>query len=223
MNQDSTHLSEPNGDDTKSPFSPNSEVSTHPALWQAAQSEAALDSLGPKHAEVKQFTQLYLAAQPSLRAFLSTIVRDPAAVEDCLQETCIVLWKKRDPSWDIEDFRRLAFTCARFKGLSWLKKNKPNLKTYLSPDITKKLSMKVAEHEQRNANRLTTRLDAMRHCLDLLSDKQREIIQARYESDQADALAKIASRMNRSMDAIYKQLERIRTSLRKCIQNQLSS
>lgn len=183
----------------------------------------ALDVFTPENAEVKKFTESYLAVLPSLRAFLFTIVRDPSAVEDCLQEACIVLWKKRNPDWTLEDFRKVAFTCARFKGLNWLKKNKPNLKTPLSPELTKQLSLKMAEQELRNKNNLTNRLEAMRNCLDRLSDTQRKIIQARYESDQADALANISTSLGRSMDAIYKQLERTRTALRKCIQQQLSS
>lgn len=219
MKHRTTQYGDPDDDSSLSPAS----VDSPSHLYPASNSEAALELFTPENSEVRQFTQLYLAVQPALRAFLSTIVRDSSAVEDCLQEACIVLWNKRDPDWSTEDFRKVAFTCARFKGLNWLKKNKPNLKTALSPELTKQLSMKMAEQELRNKTNLTNRLDAMRNCLDRLSDTQRKIIQARYESEKADALTKVSANLGRSMDAIYKQLERIRTALRKCIQQQLSS
>jgi DNA-directed RNA polymerase specialized sigma24 family protein len=66
------------------------------------------------------------------------------------------------------------------------------------------------------------RLDALQLCLDGLDPMQRELLDARYEKDGAGkSVADIAEERACKMEALYKRLERIRTSLQSCIMKRL--
>ncbi|NWK55016.1 sigma-70 family RNA polymerase sigma factor [Verrucomicrobiaceae bacterium N1E253] len=164
------------------------------------------------------FTKHYLATMTSLRAYLGSFLRDHAAVEDCLQETCLVLWNKRQPHWSEEDFRKVAFTSARFKALSWLKKNKPAKHLSLSPELSERLAVLAAQADDSGDDHRSDRTEALRVCMDGLPERQRALIEARYDANQENALQKLSKQQNRTMAAIYKQLERIRTALRQCVE-----
>ncbi len=166
----------------------------------------------------RKFTALYLESRVALRAYLHVFLRDEAAIDDCLQETAVVVWQRVQPDWTAEDFRRVAFTCARFKALGWLKKNKPSTLMFSEPEIVAKLAERVMVEAGSNADRTEQRITALRHCIDRLAPEQREIIHARYDPMADRSLADLADRKSRGMASLYKQLERLRTLLRECVE-----
>ena len=115
----------------------------------------------------------------------------------------------------------MAFTCARFKALSWLKKHKPAKHLNLSPELSERLAQKAAEASDVSAGHQFDRIEALRACIAGLPEKQREMIKARYEDADPEELARVAERQNKKMNAIYKQLERTRSALKKCVEKKL--
>lgn len=172
--------------------------------------------------EAAIFTEYYLETRPSLRAYLTSFIHNHAAVEDCLQETCLVLWKKKEAHWTLEDFRKVAFTCARFKALSWLKKNKPASHLSFSPEIAQKLALKAAETVGADGDTQSERMEALLKCLETLPEEQRHLIEVRYDPAESEDLVQMAKKKNRTLSALYKQLERTRTALRNCVKMQLT-
>ena len=173
--------------------------------------------------EVTVFTQYYVATRASLRAYLATLLKDDAACEDCMQEAVLVMWKKREAQWELEDFRKLAFTCARFKALSWLKKNKPKNHLNLSPELSEKLAQKAANSADTAPEGRVERVNALRACVEDLPPKQKEMIKARYESSGSGELAALAKKSESKMSAIYKKLERTRAALRQCVESKMKA
>ena len=88
----------------------------------------------------ERFSSMLIEVRPTLSAYLRTILRDSGAIEDCLQEASVTIWQHFQQNWDLEDFRRYSFTCARFKALSWLKKNKPSTVVFLNPEVAEQIS-----------------------------------------------------------------------------------
>lgn len=173
--------------------------------------------------DARKFTQYYLESRASLRAYLFTLLRDQNAVEDCLQEACIVVWERKQADWTLEDFRKVAFTCARFKALSWLKKHKPASHLSLSPEMSSILAKKSAEIKFHQDTGLQDRMEAMRSCVNSLSERQQRILNTRYaEAHSQTSLSELAKSLNTSTSAIYKQLERMRSALKECISNKLT-
>lgn len=176
---------------------------------------------GNQGVDVELFTKFYLATRASLRGYLGTMLHSEAACEDCMQEAILVVWDKCRDDWQIEDFRKVAFTAARFKALSWLKKHKPARHLNLSPELSEKLSQKAAELSSAPVDHQIDRIQALRLCIEALPEGQRELVKVRYEESNPEALAAIAEKQNRNMNAVYKQLERIRTALRKCVERKV--
>jgi len=173
--------------------------------------------------DARKFTSYYLESRSSLRAYLSTLLREQNAVEDCLQEACIVVWEKKQADWTLEDFRKVAFTCARYKALSWLKKHKPDSHLTLSPEMSSILAKKSAEIKFHQDTGLQDRMEAMRSCISALSERQQRILNTRYgEAQTQTSLTLLAKSLNTSVSAIYKQLERMRSVLKDCISNKLT-
>ena len=73
--------------------------------------------------------------------------------------------------------------------------------------------------EQPSLERDTALTQALDKCLQKLSEDQRELVRLRYFS--GETLKQVAARMNRSPDAVYKQIQRIREALQQCISKRL--
>lgn len=174
-----------------------------------------------EHARIARFTGYFSELQPVLSAFLVTRTGgDPSAAGDCLQEVAMVLWKKHDASWNPEDFRRYAFRCADIEVRSyWRKCRRLGRRiVYLAPDVIQALGNETLEQIAADPVPGRRRLEALRLCLAQLDPAQRELLDARYEKAGAGkGVADIAKERGCKMEALYKRLERIHTSLQGCI------
>jgi RNA polymerase sigma factor (sigma-70 family) len=176
---------------------------------------------GDDQAKIARFTGYFADLRPVLLAFLVTRTGgDPSAAGDCLQEVAVVLWKKHDSGWSSEDFRRYAFRCADIEARSYRRKchRQGRRIVYLAPDVIQSLGNET--QEQITADPVTSRrrLDALRLCLEGLDPAQRELLDARYEKEGVGkSVADLAKERGCKMEALYKRLERIRTSLQGCI------
>ncbi|MEY4243643.1 MAG: polymerase sigma factor SigL [Verrucomicrobiota bacterium] len=175
--------------------------------------------------KITRFTDYFSEIRPVLSAFLVTRTGgDPSAAGDCLQEVAVVLWKKHDANWTLEDFRRYAFRCADIEARSYRRKCHRQGKRiiYLAPDVVQALGNEAQEQIAADLVPSRRRLDALQLCLNELDPIQRELLDARYEKDGVGkSVADIAEERGCKMEALYKRLERIRTSLQSCIVKRL--
>ena len=180
---------------------------------------------GDDQARIARFTDYFAELRQMLSAFLVTRTGgDPSAAGDCLQEVAVVLWKKHEPGWSAEDFRRYAFRCADIEARSYRRKchRLGKRMVYLAPDVIQSLGNETQELIAADPVPSRSRLDALRLCLDGLDPVQRELLDARYEKDgMGKSVADLAKERSCKMEALYKRLERIRTSLQACILKRL--
>ncbi|WP_018970230.1 sigma-70 family RNA polymerase sigma factor [Rubritalea marina] len=170
-----------------------------------------LEKLGEED-RVRRYTEYYLETRPALKAYLHAYLgANDAAIEDCIQETGIVVWNKWDEAWDLDGFQKFSYVTARFKALSWLKKHKPAKHMTLSPSVMDGLAERSSEMGRDD------RLESLKYCMENLSPEHRQVLEARYEKESSKALSQLAAKMGRSVDAVYKQLERLRTILKDCV------
>ncbi len=83
------------------------------------------------------------------------------------------------------------------------------------------LDLLDAELELRNTANMALRADALHTCLDGLSEKSREIIRMRYFEGLRGK--RVAEKLGRKPDAVYKALQRIYVTLAQCIQKKLAA
>lgn len=181
-----------------------------PTLGRYAEG-SGIDELG-ENDKVRRYTEYYLETRPRLKAYLSSFLgANESAIEDCIQEAGLVVWNKWDGEWDLDAFQKFSFVTGRFKALSWLKKHKPAKQLMLSPTVMESLAEKSLELQRDE------RLDKLKQCMEQLKPEHRQILEARYEDQSSKAVNALAKAMGRSVDAVYKQLERLRTVLRDCV------
>ena len=83
------------------------------------------------------------------------------------------------------------------------------------------LDLVDADLESRDTSDMPLRADALRRCLDGLSDTSRETIRMRYFEGLRGT--QVAERLGRKPEAVYKALQRIYVTLAQCIQRKLAA
>ena len=214
-------ISAPSGPAESSPLQKPLRQETTLHRDQTAASGLSIDG----RTKVERFTAYLTELRPVLSAFLVTKNGgDASAAADCLQGVAVVLWKKHDANWNMEDFRRYAFRCADIEARSHRRKSHRlgQRIVYLASDVIEALGQETQEEIDADPVPHRQRLDALRLCLDGLDPMQRELLDARYEKDgQGKTIAELAEERGYKMDALYKRLERLRTFLQSCVSKRL--
>ena len=166
----------------------------------------------PSHIEIiRQIT----ASQRRLYGYVLTLVPDPQAAEEILQQTNVVIWEKSKEIDTIEHFSAWASKIAYFQTLAYLKKVKRD-RMHFDNELIEKIA--TAVNERRIL--LDDRVEALRGCLRKLTDKDRDLIRRRYEFGAS--LDGVSEAVSRTRGAIKQALYRIRGALMQCIEQTLT-
>ncbi len=163
----------------------------------------------------ERFVGLVARHQLPLTAFLRTLLRTASDVEDVLQETNLVLWRKRteyDPS---RPFASWACRMAQLQALAFLKSRGRKPHVSLSEGVIEELacqaSLQLEQFDQRS--------DELRRCVDKLPSAQRDILKSRYQNNLS--VQELSERCGRSPQAVAMMLYRLRNSLKECVERAL--
>lgn len=157
----------------------------------------------------------------SVRAFLLSSLRDPAAAEDLVQETFLVAWRNLD-RYD----RRLPFG-PWVRGIAG--KLMLNLRRKMGRSKVHFCDEETLHLMDRSFDRLSDlpgdsfdeQLEAMRGCMDSLSPSQREAIVLHYQHGLH--CKEIGRRLGLGFEAVKKHLQRGRAALHRCLCTKLPS
>ena len=164
-----------------------------------------------------EFVRLLTNCQGGLHAFIASLMPGHPDTADVLQETNLTLWEKMQEFEPGSNFQAWAFSVARFKALTKLKKSR-NLKSiHFDEDVLVGLESLSAN---RTPDRYAAKVRALEHCMGRLKPSDRDLIEARYES--AASLESYAGKIGRPVTSLYTTLGRIRGALRKCIEVRLA-
>ncbi len=164
----------------------------------------------------EQFVQELVQTQPRLRMFIRALVRDASQVDDVLQETNLVLWRKAEEFTPGTNFGAWACRAAYFQVLSYHKRRGQS-RLLFDEDLLKHLA-DVAQHQTDD---LEQRRAALQMCLKRLTDQQRELLDCRY--NHAQSIAEIALQWDRPEGSTRQALYRIRLALMDCIRRRLEA
>lgn len=148
--------------------------------------------------------------------YILTLVPNETDAHDILQETCVDLVnraKEYDPG---REFLPWAYRFAYFEVLNF-KKHRGRSKLVFDNDIVELLASDFAEGDE---SVLEAQITALDDCLELLPEKDRELVEIRYF--QPTALEDFVSTMSISRRSIFRQLSRIRQLLLDCINEKVS-
>jgi len=155
----------------------------------------------------------------SVRAFLLSSLRDPAAVEDVLQETFLTAWKILD-RYD----RKLPFGpwvrgIAGKLVLNHRRKQGRNKVHYCDDELLGRIDDQFDRFQQLTGDTFDEKLDALRGCLQSLSGPQRDSIRLHYEHGLH--CKEIGERLGMGFEAVKKHLQRGRAKLQRCLHSKL--
>jgi RNA polymerase sigma-70 factor (ECF subfamily) len=162
-----------------------------------------------------EFLRLLLAAETDLRAFVRSVLRDSAAVDDVFQETALVLWQRFAEFDPARPFGAWARGVAA-KKLLQRRDQESRFPRTLSPEAIQRVSEAFDRLESTSEVR---RQDALEECLARLPEKSRELIQSRYGDERRPQ--QIAEETGRTIAAVYHMLSRVRSQLEDCIRQRL--
>jgi RNA polymerase sigma-70 factor, ECF subfamily len=164
----------------------------------------------------EKFLRLFTASDAALRAYVRTLVptRDDAA--EIMQEISLVLWRKFEEYQGHEDFRRWAFGVARFEVLAW-RRDKARDRLVLSEEA---LTL-IAEQMTDDASRLESQRSTLELCLGKLQEDHRSLLRAAYAPGAK--LDRLAQESGRTIQSLYKNLQRIRARLLDCVRRHASA
>jgi RNA polymerase sigma-70 factor, ECF subfamily len=162
------------------------------------------------------FTRLLVANQGRIYAFIYTLVHNPDAASDVLQETSAILWRKFDAYDPSTDFGIWAMSVARLCVFEWRRKQSRLALPLNEQELTQIADEAVAvscDYEQRRR--------ALRQCLSKLGDNERNLLWTRYE--QSRSVAEIAQTMQLTRMGVYKRLNKLHSALLTCIRTRLAA
>ncbi|MCR9197675.1 MAG: sigma-70 family RNA polymerase sigma factor [Planctomycetaceae bacterium] len=161
------------------------------------------------------FVSLLMEHRHRLFAFILKQLVNRADAEDVFQKTSVILWKKMDQFDNDSSFFHWACGIAHNEVRNFLKVQRRS-KLHFDDELTALLAEEACEEDVAS----DSRLNAMRECLNRLSDRQQKILRQCYSG--SESITQVAERLGRERTALYKQLARLRDKLVACIRLQLA-
>jgi RNA polymerase sigma-70 factor (ECF subfamily) len=164
----------------------------------------------------ERFLQLFLAHERRIFGFLLALVPAWSDAEDLLQEASVVMWRKLDEFEPGTDFAAWALSIARFQVLSYRKKQRRDRVLFSERTLELLADEMAALGRSEDARR-----DALEHCIARLNTRDRELIRLRYLPGATTQ--GVAEGLGRSVQAVYKSLNKIHEQLLMCIRRTLAA
>ena len=153
-------------------------------------------------------------SQTALRGYCEASLGPGEDAKDAWQRTNLVLWKK-SASWDPSTpFLRWALAVARYEVLAVVR-DRSRERLVFDPDVVELMAAE-ADPIARDS---TARQQALRHCLERLSDRARRLVESHYLHDHPQDAA--ARQLGMKPGAARVALLRARRFLAECIERRL--
>lgn len=179
----------------------------HPALLSCAQTTA----FGSEH---ERFMRLFVAHDPQIFRAVLVYVPQQADARDIVQETAVVLWEHFSEYDSTRPFLNWACGFARIEVRRFLRR------AHRRSMLSEEAAAALMASEQNDAVLHEERERYLEDCRARLPSAQRNMLDGYYQGrERVEALAQ---RHGRSVEAIYKTLQRIRHALLECIERKLA-
>jgi RNA polymerase sigma-70 factor, ECF subfamily len=166
-------------------------------------------------ARTNDFLRLFAKNQRIILLYLTSLLPTHTDVDDVFQETSLVLWREFAKFELGTNFGAWACTIAFNQVRAWRSRQKRENLVFSDAFIEC-----ISDQMIQNTKHLEERLHALEQCIHRLPEHHRELIRHRY--DTGNSVESIAQQANRSPDAVYRMLSRIRESLHECVTKTLA-
>lgn len=164
---------------------------------------------------LQEFVSQLTASQGRIRAFVVSLMPGSSDVSDVIQETNLTLWKSQARYRPGTNFLAWAFTIARLEVLHHRTRVKRRGHVLISDELLDMLANELPSTDDHDIY-----LNALEGCKSKLTERQRELIDVRYEPGKS--LESYAQHTGRKASALRVSLMRTRTILRECIERSVN-
>ncbi len=168
------------------------------------------------HLDDDAFMRLVFESERELLRYVMAVVPDRADARDVVQETLIALWKKRD-EYD-PAFPFAPWACRFAINEIRLHRRRESRWRWIQDD---RLIEMLFQRREELAPQLDRRREYLRSCLEKLPRRQRCVVEGYYLHEENTE--ELAQRINASVDAVYKVLQRTRQALYECVTRALQA
>jgi RNA polymerase sigma-70 factor (ECF subfamily) len=158
----------------------------------------------------EDFVRLMTEHQGRLFGYILSLLGDPDAANDVLQETNVVLWRDSREFKPGTHFRAWAFRVAHFQVMAW-RQRRIRDRLVFEDDLLEALAFSARETDDA----FESRQKLLDGCLEKLSEPQRDLLRRRYAA--AGSVDSIARERGMSPNAVMQALFRIRQGLIQCV------
>jgi RNA polymerase sigma-70 factor (ECF subfamily) len=164
---------------------------------------------------VRELARLWVQSQPAISAYISANVIDAHHAEDLVQEVAQVVAEKFATFDPNRSFLSWALGIARNRLLKYYR-TRARDRLVLSEAALERIgeALERVEHEAED------RRTALRHCLQQITGRRREVLEMRY--GQNIRVTEIAEQCGMSTSAVSVMLYRVRAALYDCVRGQLA-
>lgn len=177
----------------------------------SGKSRSDRDLHGTGHVE---FVRLWTAASPRVHAYIVTLVFNWAGAEDLLQDVGVTAWSKIQEYDRSRDF--VAWVCgiARNKVLAYRQKSDSRFLQSAA------LIDRIEQAAQADLGTFERQRQALQRCLEQLGESERRLLN--LHETPGVTLKSIARESGRSVEALYKAVQRIRVRLFECVTRRMA-
>ena len=151
-------------------------------------------------------------------SYLDSILGDFHLAEDCYQDVCAAAVAKADYFKDNTHLLRWSLRVGRNKAIDSVRRRSRQPRV-LDDEILEELEDRWLSESSNPSDDDPDRIQALKLCLDRLSDNSRKIVDLRYYDGLRSG--RIAEVLGRKAEAVYRSLARAHVALRECMERQL--
>jgi len=166
----------------------------------------------PDRAE--EFVFLLARHERLLGAYVMTMVPHAQDADDILQEAKVIMWRHFARFEPGTNFGAWARKIAFHQVLAHRKRRQRD-----RLDFSEDFLRAVADEAEKGSDRLERRERALHDCLSKLPEDHRDAVNLRYHEDLS--LEDMATRLGRTVGALYRLLSRVRHVLHECVTRSL--
>jgi RNA polymerase sigma-70 factor (ECF subfamily) len=163
------------------------------------------------------FVGLLTDVQLPLRLYVQSLLPGDPGAKDVAQHANATIWRKRAEFAPGTNFKAWVFSIARFEVLNYRKQQVRDAHLVFSEDLAETFAEELAMTRDDSDQRQ----EALRHCLQKLRVKDRELLLHRYSA--SGTLADYSARTGQTVGGLKVTLHRLRNALLGCIQKQLEA
>ena len=162
----------------------------------------------------EEFVTLFVRHEAAIHSFVLTLLPDIDEAEEVVQQASLTMWRKFDQFTPGTSFRNWAFQVAKFTAMNHQTKMRRD-RLRFEENLVELLADRAAERTEQ----LESQRRALALCIERLCEEDRRLLAGCYA--EGNTIRNFAQRLGRTSNAVYKQLNRLRAALLKCIESRL--